>query len=174
MTKRYIHRTTMTAERAGGCLGQRATQNSVLGGAVERDELVKSIDLHGLVAAVSRCDIAEAFNNNRAQQVEHRRRANEIVKTLRLSASLLLGRVAGYAAERVTAVDRRIPSRTIQRLGDRKRWRQNVGGRRSRRHASWNPVVMQNLGCLVERRSGSGRLWRTKPSDGRLPIGREE
>jgi hypothetical protein len=174
MTKRYIHSTTMTAERAGGCLGQRATQNSVLGGtpaaladgwltAVERDELVKSIDLHGLVAVISRCDIAEAFNNNNnhAQQLEHRRRANEIVKTLRLSASLLLGCVAVYAAEPVTAVDRRIPSRTIQRPGDRKRSRQNVGGRRSRRRASWNPVVMQNLGCLVERH-------------GRLPIGREE
>jgi hypothetical protein len=185
MTKRYIPSTTITAEPAGICLGQHMTQTLVKGGtpaaladgrptAVERDELVKSIDQRGSVAAISRCDIVETFNNNnRAPQVEHRRGANAIVKTLCLSASLLLCCVAVYAVERVTAAERRIRSRTIQRLGDRKRWRQNVGGRRSQRRASWNPIVMQNLGCLVGPLSGSTRLCRT-PSDGRLPLGREE
>jgi hypothetical protein len=185
MTKRYIHSTTITAEPAGSRVGQHVTQTLVKGGkpavladgrptAVERDELVKSIDQRGLVAAISRYDIAKAFNNNnRAQQVEDRRCANEIVKTLRLSASLLLCCVPVYHAERVTAAEQRIPSRTIQRLGDRKRWRQNVGGRRSQCRASWNLIGMQNPGCLVGPRGSGNRLCRM-PSDSRLPLGGQE
>jgi len=187
MTKRDAHSTTTTAELAGSCLSRRVTQTFVSGGApaelanhrstaLEYDELVKSIDQHeGLAPAIWRCDIAEAFNNNnRAQQVEHRGGANEIVKTFRLSGSLLFGPVADQTAERITAANRRIPNRTIQRPRDRKRSWQHVNGRRSQRRASWNPIVMRNLGCLIQPLSGSTLLWRTKPSDGRLPLGREE
>src|SRR6201987_4332295 len=113
MAHRSAHSNTITAERAVGCLGQRVTtQTLVRRGtldrlvdgrlqAVECNELVKSNDQHGFVPAISRCAIAEAFNNNnRAQQVKHRSAANGIVKTSHLSANLLLRAVAVHSAKR--------------------------------------------------------------------------
>jgi len=106
MAKRYTHSTMIDVERAVGCLGQRVTQTLVRGdalaalvhgrrNAIKPDERVIPVDQHGFVPDISRCDIAEDFNNNnRAQQIEHRCAANEIVKTFYLSASLLLGSVA--------------------------------------------------------------------------------
>jgi hypothetical protein len=103
MAKRYAHPSTTTAEHAIGCLGQRVTQTLVSGGvlgrlaegrlqAVQRDELVKSIDQHGFAPAISRCDVAKVLNdnNNNGERVKHRSGANEIVKTSHLSAGLLL------------------------------------------------------------------------------------
>jgi len=174
MAKRYAHSTTITAERAVGCLGQRVTEILISGGtldrlvdgrlqAVERDELVKSTDQHGFVPAISRCAIAEAFNNNRAQQVKHRSAANEIVKTSRLSANLLLRYVAVHSADRAAAAHWKIWSRTIRR-------RQQLDGRRRQGRARWNPIVMQTLDSSVWLLGRSTLLRRT----GRLPLGREE
>jgi hypothetical protein len=186
MAKRYTHSSAITVEPAGGCLSQRVTQTFVRRdalearahgrqNAIELDERVKSLARRSFVPAISRCAIAEDFNNNnRRQQIGHRRGANEIVKTFCLSASLLLGSVAVRTAQRVVAADSTIRIYTIQRLGDRKRRRPRVEGRRSQRLAGWNPIVMQSLGCLVRPLSSSALFWRTGPSDGRLPLGREE
>jgi hypothetical protein len=184
MPKRYTHSITIPVELAGGCLGRRVTHTLLRGGsldarahsrrnAIEPDERAESLDQHGFVPAVPRCDIAEDFNNNRAQQIENRRGANEIVKTRCLPARLLLGSVAVRTAQRVVAVKRRIRIYTIERVGDRKR-RPRVDGRWSQCLAGWNPIVTENLGCLVGPLSGSALFWRTGPGDSRLPLGREE
>jgi hypothetical protein len=147
MAKRYTHSTMITGELAGGCLGQGVTHTFVRGdtlaagahgNAIESDEPVTSLDPHGFVPAMSRCDIAENFdNNNCAQPIEDRRGANEIVKTFCLSPSLLLRCVAVGAALPVVAAGRTIRIYTIQRRG-------------------------------------SAIFWRTGPSEGRSPLGREE
>jgi hypothetical protein len=185
MAKPYTHSTMITVELAAGRLGQRVTRTLLRGGsldvrahgrrnAIEPDERVESLDQHGVVPAVPRCDMTGDFNNNRAQQIENRRGANEIVKTLCLSASLLLGSVAVRTVQRVVAAERIIRIYTIQRVDDRKRRRPRVDGRWSQRLAGWGPVVMKNLGCLVRPLSGSSLFWRTEPGDGHLPLGREE
>jgi hypothetical protein len=160
MAKRYTDSSAITVELAGGCLSQRVTQTFVRGdvlearapgrqNAIKLDERVKPLDRRSCVPAIWRCDIAEDFNNNnRGQQIGNRRGANEIVKTFCLSASLLLEAVAVRAMQRVVATDSTIRIDTIQRLGDRKRRRPRVDGRRSQRLAGWNPIVMQSLGCL--------------------------
>jgi len=112
MAKRYTHSTMIDVDCAVACLGQRVTQTLVRGdalaaplhgrrNAIEPDERVMPIDQRSFVSDISRCDIAEDFNNNnRAQQIEQRCAANEIVKTFYLSASLLLGSVAVPTAQR--------------------------------------------------------------------------
>jgi hypothetical protein len=181
MAKPHAHSTTITAEVAVGCLGQCVTQTLVSGGthrlvdgrlpAVERDELVKCIDQLGFVPAISRCAIAEAFdNNNRAQQVKHRSGANEIVKTSHLSANLLLRSVAVHSAKRAAAAHWKISSRTIRRRRDRRQWWQQLGGQRRQHCARWNPIVIQTLDSSVWPLGRSTLPWRT----GRLPLGREE
>jgi hypothetical protein len=185
MAKPYTHSTMITVELAGGCLGQRVMHTLLRGGsldacahgrrnAIESDERVESLDQHGFVPAVARCDMTEDFNNNRSQQIENRYGANEIVKTLCLSAGLLLGSVAVRTVQRVVAAERTIRIYTIQRVGDRKRRRPGVDGRRSQGLSGWGPIVMKNLCCLVRPLSGSALFWRTEPGDGRLPLGREE
>jgi hypothetical protein len=176
MAKRYTHSTTIDVERAVGLVRRDAPAALVHGrrNAIEPDERMKCIDQHGLVPDISRCVIAEDFNNNnRAQQIGQRHGANEIVKTFYLSAGLLLGSVAVRTAQRVTAAGQTI--RIQRRLGSRKRRWLRVDGRRSQRHAGYHAIVMQNLGCLVHSFSGSARLLRRMgPSDGRLPLGRED
>jgi hypothetical protein len=178
MAKRYTHSITIPVEL--GCLGRRVTHTLLRGGSldarargrrntIEPDERVESLDQHGFVPAAPRCDIAEAFNNNRAQQIEKRRGANEIVKTLCLSAGLLLASVAVHTAARLVAAKRGIRIYTIQRVGDRKERRPRVDGRWSQRLAGWNPIVTENLGCLVRPLSGSALFWPTGPGDSRLP-----
>jgi uncharacterized protein YjhX (UPF0386 family) len=128
MAKPYTQSTMITVELAGGCLGQRVTHTLLRGGsldacahgrrnAIEPDERVESLDRHGFVPALPRCDITEDFNNKRARQIENRRGANEIVKTLGLSASLLLGSIAVRTVQRIVAVQRIIRIYTIQRVG---------------------------------------------------------
>jgi hypothetical protein len=186
MAKRDIRSTAITAELAAGRLDRHdknitralisgSKRGALANGgrqAAERDELVKSIDQHGVVPAISRGDAAEAINinNSRVQQVEHRRGANAIVKALRPSAVLLLGSVAVDIAQRLVAAGRKIRSRMIQRLGDQKRRWRRVRNRRSQRWAYCNRIVAQNLGCSVRPLNRSTIIWRT----GRLPFGREE
>jgi hypothetical protein len=175
MAKRYAHSITITAERAVGCLGQRVTRTLVSGGtldqlvddrlqAVERDQLAKSTDQHRFAPAISRCAIAEPFNNNnRTQQVKHRSAANEIVKPSHLSANVLLRSVTVHSAKRATAAPWKIWSRTIRR-------RQRLGARRRQGRARWNPIVMRTLDSSLWPLGRSTLLWRT----GRLALGRQE
>jgi hypothetical protein len=170
MAKRYVRSTATTAELAAGCRG--GYQHRAQG--VERDELVTPIDPRRLGRALSGRDAVEAFiiSNGRVRQVARRRSANAIVKTLRQSAILLLGSVAVDTAEPVAAARR--TTHMIEQNGDQKRWRQRVSRRRSQ-HGAWsNRIAKQNLGCSDGPPSGSTIVWRTKPTDGRLPLGRTE
>jgi hypothetical protein len=172
MAKRYVRSTATTAELAAGCGG--GYQHRAQG--VEPDELAKPVDLRRLGRALSRRDAVEAFiiSNGRVRQVARRRGANAIVKTPRQSAILLLGSVAVDTAEPVAAPRRTTRTHMIEQNGDQKRWRQRVSRRRSQHWAWSNRIAKQNLGCSDGPPSRSTILWRTKPTDGRLPLGRKE
>ncbi len=75
--------------------------------AVERDELVNFIDRQRLVPAISRHDIAEAFDN-RVRQLENRDSVDLIVQAFQPLAGRSLASVVVRTAERVAAADRQI------------------------------------------------------------------
>ena len=172
MAKRYTRSTAITAEL--GARRRRRCEHRVQG--AERDKLVKPIDQRRLGPALSRRAAAEAIimDNGPVRQVARRRGANAIVKTPRQSAILLLGSVAVDSAEPVAAPRRTIRTHMIEQNGDQKRWRQRVSRRRSQHWAWSNRIAKQNLGCSDGPPSRSTILWRTKPTDGRLPLGRKE
>ncbi len=75
--------------------------------AVERDELVNFIDRQWLVPAISRHDIAEAFDN-RVRQLENRDSVDLVVQAFQPLAGRSLASVVVRTAERVAAADRQI------------------------------------------------------------------
>jgi len=83
--------------------------------AVERDELVNFIDRQRLVPAISRHDIAEAFDK-RVLELEDRDSVRVIIETLRPLAGQSLASVVIRTAERVAAADRHIHPGELQAL----------------------------------------------------------
>jgi len=170
MAKRYTRSTAITAElgarRRGRC------EHRVQG--AERDKLVKPIDQRRLGPALSRRAAAEAIimDNGPVRQVARRRGANEIVKTARRPATLLLGSVAVETAEPVAAACRTIRTHMIQRNDDQKRRRHSW--QRGQRWAWSNHIVKYDLGRSDGSLCGSTVLGRTKPIDRCLPLSRKE
>ena len=74
---------------------------------MERDELVNFIDRQWLVPAISRHDIAEAFDN-RVRQLENRDSVDLVVQAFQPLAGRSLASVVVRTAERVAAADRQI------------------------------------------------------------------